>query len=371
MQLEAIKGFAINAKPEDQAPFQRLVGAMGCISHLNRSVIQSDAVAATGYNSKLAEVLRETNNSPQKAEPKALGKSGAVQLGCSVVIVCFHSAQELAPCLKVLRAGSLATNFEVIVVNNSQSDSAEVTTICADQGAVILQSGVNLGYGGACNLGAAHARGRYVLFMNPDVRISPASTQLLVDLSDNNPGLIAIGPLQGDARGRVRGKRRSVGQGWTPTRTALRRLSASDSLIPTGFLGGGVLMVRKDAFDQIGGFDENLFLFHEDDDLCLRLAKRGRLAYAAGVLALHNSGRSTPRSEALTKAKAWHLGNSKVYVARKHYGKWAALTPLLEAVSKFINPAILSQRGRIKAGAFLAGAWAGQFGVKGAGRAAQ
>ena len=122
-------------------------------------------------------------------------------------------------------------------------------------------------------------------------------------------------------------------------------------------------MVRKDAFDQVGGFDENIFLFHEDDDLCLRLANRGKLAYAAGVLAVHNSGCSTPPSAALTKTKSWHLGNSKVYVARKHYGTLAALLPLLEGVGKFVHPMILTRRGRIKARAFLAGAWAGQFGV--------
>ena len=125
----------------------------------------------------------------------------------------------------------------------------------------------------------------------------------------------------------------------------------------------GALAQAVAAFDQVGGLDENIFHFHEDDDLCLRLANRGKLAYAAGVLAVHNPGRSTPRSEELTKTKSWHLGNSKVYVARKHYGTLAALLPLLEGVGKFVHPMILTRRGRIKARAFLAGAWAGQFGV--------
>ena len=284
-------------------------------------------------------------------------------VACSIVIVCFHSLHELGPCLTLLQSGPPDAGFEVIVVNNSQSDAAEVAANCAMMGVKCLQGPVNLGYGTACNLGAAWASGRYVLFMNPDVRLSPASLQLLSALCDEHQDLIAIAPLQGDARGRVRGKRRAVGQAWTPLTRTLHRLSSAGTLKPTGFLGGGVLMVRKDAFDQVGGFDENIFLFHEDDDLCLRLAKRGQLAYAAGVLAVHNPGRSTPRSEELTKTKSWHLGNSKVYVARKHYGTLAALLPLLEGVAKFANPAIVTRRGRIKARAFLAGAWAGQFGV--------
>ena len=284
-------------------------------------------------------------------------------VACSIVIVCFHSLHELGPCLTLLQSGPPDAGFEVIVVNNSQSDAAEMAAHCAAGGVKCLQGQANLGYGTACNLGAAWASGRYVLFMNPDVRLSPASLQLLSDLCDENEDLMAIGPLQGNARGRVRGKRRTVGQAWTPFTKTLHRLSSAGTLKPTGFLGGGVLMVRKDAFDQVGGFDENIFLFHEDDDLCLRLAKRGQLAYAAGVLAVHNAGRSTPRSEELTKTKSWHLGNSKVYVARKHYGTLAALLPLLEGVAKFANPAIVTRRGRIKARAFLAGAWAGQFGV--------
>jgi GT2 family glycosyltransferase len=306
-----------------------------------------------------------SNTTLAKADHADETASGAV--ACSIVIVCFHSLHELVPCIDMLRAGPHGAGFEVIVVNNAQSDAAEVAAHCAAQGVKCLQSAVNLGYGPACNLGATRARGRYVLFMNPDVRLSPASLQLLIDQCDEHQELVAIAPLQGDARGRVRGKRRAVGQAWTPSTRTLHRLSSAGTLKPTGFLGGGVLMVRKDAFDRVGGFDENIFLFHEDDDLCLRLAKRGQLAYAAGVLAVHNPGRSTPRSEELTKTKSWHLGNSKVYVAHKHYGSLAALLPLLEGVAKFANPAILTRRGRIKARAFLAGVWSALFYGKNAG----
>ena len=286
---------------------------------------------------------------------------------CSIVIVSFHSLSELAPCLDMLRAGASGVRFEVIVVNNAQSDAAAMAALCAAKGVRCLQSTHNIGYGPACNLGAAAAQGRYVLFMNPDVRISLSSLQLLIELSDATKDLVAIGPLQGDARGRVRGKLLSVGQRWTPAKRTLHRLSAAGTLKPTGFLGGGVLMVRKDVFDQISGFDENLFLFHEDDDLCLRLAQRGKLAIAAGVLAVHPAGRSTPPSDALTKTKSWHLGNSKVYVARKHYGSKASFAPLLEAVCKFVHPAILTRRGRIKACAFFAGVWSALFHTKPAG----
>ncbi len=297
----------------------------------------------------------------KSAAANYISSKGKTSTTCSIVIVCFHSLAELPDCLRMVSQGPLGASWDVIVVNNSQSDAAQMSIECAAKHVDYIQSSTNLGYGAACNLGAAQARGRYVLFMNPDVRITQASLQLMVDLCDTNSELVAIGPLQGDARGRVRGKRRSVGQLWSPAKKTLRRLSSSTQLEPTGFLGGGVLMVRKDVFDGIGGFDENVFLFHEDDDLCLRLAKRGHLAYAAGVLAVHDAGTSSPSSATLTKTKAWHLGNSKVYVACKHYGKWAAFGPMVEAVLKFANPAMLTRRGRMKAWAFLAGVWSAQI----------
>lgn len=266
--------------------------------------------------------------------------------------------------MQLLQAGLSRALIEVIVVNNSQADAGEIAAFCESQGVGCLQNDVNLGYGAGCNLGAARAQGRYVFFVNPDVRISPASIQLLVDQLDQNTDLMAIGPLQGNARGQVRGKRRPVGQVWAPATKTLRSLSATGTLASTGFLSGGVLMVRKETFDRIGGFDENVFLFHEDDDICLRLARHGRLAYATGVLAFHNAGKSSPASAEFTKRKAWHLGNSKVYVARKHYGRLASFAPLLEAAVKFANPAMLTRRGRLKARSFMAGVWAAQFQAK-------
>jgi len=292
------------------------------------------------------------------------------QISCSVVIVCFHSLAELRECVRVVYGSLARVPFEVIVVNNSQSDMAEIAAFCDTNKVVCLQSDVNLGYGAGCNLGAAYAQGRHVFFVNPDVRISPASIELLVKKLDENADLVAIGPLQGNARGSVRGKRRAVGQLWSPAKKTLRSLCAGGRLALTGFLNGGVLMVRKEAFDRSGGFDENVFLFHEDDDLCLRLAQQGRLAYATEVLAFHDAGKSTPPSVALTKTRAWHLGNSKVYVARKHYGKWAGCATLLQAAAKFANPAMLTARGRMKARYFLAGAWAAQFGPKSAAKIA-
>ena len=273
---------------------------------------------------------------------------------CSIIIVCFHSAQNLAACLDMIK-GHTAEKHELIVDSNSLPDHAEIAGICDARGAVFIQNRENVGYGAACNVGARSAKGRYVLFLNPDVRISRASLHLMIELAEANRDLVALGPLQSSSRGDIRGKRRVVGERRSRENRTIRKLSSADTLTPTSFLSGGALMVRKEAFDRIGGFDDKLFLYHEDDDLCLRLKKVGRMAYASGVLVLHDWGTSTPKAADLAKLRSWHLGYSKVYVLQKHYGMLAGYLPLLEAATKFLNPSIITRRGRQKARAFLTG----------------
>lgn len=273
----------------------------------------------------------------------------------AIVVVCYHSAGALPDCLTALGAPNLAPGRELILVNNSQDDAAEIAEIAGKFGATLVQSPRNLGYGGGCNAGArAAGLSRYTIFVNPDVHATPEDLQAMIDIAEADSSIVALGPLQSGKNGKVRGKRRSVGQGklFGPP---LRQSDATGALVETGFLSGGALMTRSDLFARIGGFDERIFLFHEDDDLCLRLAKHGRLVYATGVVVQHDHGTSTPRTDALTHLRSFHLGFSRIYVLRKHFGQWAALGALAHALVKFVSPQILTQHGRIKAQAFLAG----------------
>lgn len=274
---------------------------------------------------------------------------------CSIVIVCFNSSLHLGKCIDLIRKDISASVPEIVVVNNYTLDSNEITEICALRNVILVQNRTNVGYGKACNIGAYRASNPYVLFLNPDVSISALSIQLMVQLASKNSDVVALGPLQCGSRGRVRGKRKAVGQRRSLGSSTLRALSEAHLLTPTGFLSGGALMVRKSTFERIGGFDERIFLFHEDDDICLRLAEHGRLAYASGVLVLHDWGQSSPPSASITKSRAWNIGYSKAYVLNKHYGRRAAYEALGEALLKFLSPSIVTMRGRAKAQAFLSG----------------
>lgn len=273
---------------------------------------------------------------------------------CSVVVVCFHSSAKLPTCLKALSKHGSLDHLEVIVVNNSQSDADEIKVLCENLGVNLIQNMQNVGFGRGCNLGASLVTCEYVLFLNADVRISFESTRLLVNLAKEDVNLVAIGPVQISSSGKIYAKRRVLGAR-VAAQPPIRKIGAIKSVVSTSFISGGAIMVLKKAFDQIGGFPNQIFLFHEDDVLCMRLSQLGMLAYASGIVALHDWGTSTPPSLHLTYVRSWHLGFSKVYVLREYCGNRMPVGVLAEAVSKVISPAMLTARGRTKGVAFFSG----------------
>jgi len=274
---------------------------------------------------------------------------------CSVVVVSFYPFAKLPACLDVLRKDQTFEDLELTVVNNSIDDRVTISGLCADGGAMFIKNPSNTDYGWACKIGALHSTAEFLLFLNPKVRISHASIEMLVKLAKANPDLVALGPIQRNLSGKIYGKRRANGHSKSASTSSLRALEPVDTLIDTKLIWGGALMVRKDAFDRVGDSDSQLLLFHEDDDLCLQSAGLGRIAYAADVVALHDWGSSTPASSKVTYARSWHLGFSKIHVLRKHCDHCAASRVLLEAGLKLLSPAMLISRGRTKASAFRSG----------------
>lgn len=293
---------------------------------------------------------------PLCIDPAGMPPHSDHRLSVSVIIVAYRSADRLAHCLAALDAARAAhPATEVIVVNNSDEDGAEIAALCAAHAARFVAAGRNLGYGPGCNRGAAEAVGEFLLFLNPDVTVPPDAIAALAALGAAHPDIVALGPLQRAGDGAVKGKRRAAGDGRGAWGAPLRSVGARDDLVPTGFISGGALMVRRDAFRRVGGFDARVFLFHEDDDLCLRLRPLGRLAYAVGVVVGHDWGTSSPRGDAMVRFRAFHLGRSKLQVMRKHYGRRGVVRPILDSLLKLLSPAMLTRRGRLKAAGFAAG----------------
>ncbi len=96
------------------------------------------------------------------------------------------------------------------------------------------------------------------------------------------------------------------------------------------YVGGSAMFFRMSAFRAMGGFDDAIFLYGEDDDICLRLTASGHaLIHVAGCQVLHAGGKSTTPSPRLEWCKAWHQGWSRIHVEAKHRGQRAAWRYLL------------------------------------------
>jgi GT2 family glycosyltransferase len=250
-----------------------------------------------------------------------------VAVNVDAVIVSYRSAGTLRGCVEPLAA---LPDVRVTVVDNASPDrSADAVT---GLGVDVVRSPRNGGFSYGCNLGAGQGEAPYLLFLNPDARIDAESLAALRASLDSVPaaGLAAPrivaedGTLAWSLR-RFPRHRSTFAQALFLHR--LRPLAAwSDELVrdPAAYerpgapdwVSGACMLVRRSAFESIGGFDEDFFLYCEDTDLCRRLWAAGHgIRFQPAAVARHVGGASSAAGE--TQAIA---ARSRVLYARKHMG---------------------------------------------------
>ena len=264
----------------------------------------------------------------------------------TIVTVSYNSADVLRSML-----ASLPGDVETVVVDNNSSDAS--CDVARQAGATVVKMSDNLGFGVACNAGAAQATTDYLLFLNPDAVVVDDAVSEMVRVMDAHPDCAACNPKIRDARGRPAFKRRSVllpRRAWAPRGWPPRTQ-------PVAVLTGSAFFVRRAAFEAVGGFDRKIFLYHEDDDLALRLdAACGPLLFVATATVEHLGGHSSARSPEVAAWKSYQLARSRVYAMRKHQRPLPFVACFLTAVMKCLSPsALLSRRKRAQAFGFMRG----------------
>jgi hypothetical protein len=198
----------------------------------------------------------------------------------------------LIPCLRSLAALAGTPSHEVVVIANGTPESA-LATLPGQESLVVVISSLNLGFGGGCNWGARFARGRYLVFLNDDTVVEPDWLRALVEVAEDDPRIGAVGSRLLDPDGTLQeagsilwsdATTHPVGRGLPPGTPAY------DSVRDVDYCSACGLLVRREAWEAAGGFDEAYFpAYREDVDLCLSLRARGyRTVYARG------SGRPPP-----------------------------------------------------------------------------
>ncbi|GAC1440742.1 MAG: hypothetical protein NVSMB51_20430 [Solirubrobacteraceae bacterium] len=190
----------------------------------------------------------------------------------SIVIPTYSEADDLRRCLTSIRRDGCRTwQREVIVVLNGLDTELRGRELLG--GVRTLRSPVNLGYGGGCNLGAAAARGEFLVFLNDDIEVHEGWLDALVQALDEQPwaGIAGARVLSEDGSLQEAGAiiwsdglTHGVGRGAPPGAGAFRYRRVVD------YCSGCALIVRRTVWDAVGGFDERYApAYYEDVDLCL------------------------------------------------------------------------------------------------------
>ncbi|ORB02636.1 dTDP-Rha--alpha-D-GlcNAc-pyrophosphate polyprenol alpha-3-L-rhamnosyltransferase [Mycolicibacter minnesotensis] len=227
----------------------------------------------------------------------------------------------------------------VVIADNGSTDGAPEEAVQRYPHVHLLRTGANLGYGGAVNAGVAQLdaedgeRSEFLIVANPDVQWGPGSIDALLDAAARWPKAATLGPLIREPDGSVYpsarhlpslirgGMHAVVGPVWpnNPWTRAYRQERLEPSERPVGWLSGACLLVRRAAFDAIGGFDERYFLYMEDVDLGDRLDKAGWLnVYVPSAEVLHQKGHATGKDPARNLAA--HHRSTYTYLADRHTG---------------------------------------------------
>lgn len=227
----------------------------------------------------------------------------------------------------------------VIMADNGSTDGAPEAAEQRYPNATLLRTGGNLGYGTAVNraVESCVGEGDWFIIANPDVVWGPGSIDELLAAAQRSPEAGALGPLIRDPDGTVYpsarhqpslirgGMHAVVGPVWksNPWTAAYRqeRLAPSERVV--GWLSGACLLMRREAFARIGGFDERYFMYMEDVDLGDRLARAGFTnVYVPTAEILHAKGHSTGRDPARNLAA--HHRSTYTFLADRHPRWWQA-----------------------------------------------
>jgi GT2 family glycosyltransferase len=267
----------------------------------------------------------------------------------SIVIVSYKVRERLRLCLDSLRAvvGD-SPRHEVIVVDNDSGDGTVETLSGVYPEVRFLAMDRNLGFSIGCNRGAALASGEWILFLNPDTVVYPGTLKEILEFAQSKPdaGIVGCRILDGDGQLQL-ACRRSIP---TPA-VAFWRLTGLSFLFPKNkvlgkynlaylepnesypveAVSGSFLLIRSQVYRQVEGFDEIFFLYGEDLDLCLRVAKAGWKVWYCGTSSIvHHKGQSAA-------ARPWgarmDFYRAMVTFARKNFGVGAFMGGLLSILA--------------------------------------
>lgn len=251
----------------------------------------------------------------------------------SVIIVNYNGREVLPDCLESLQRFLGRIYFEVLVVDNASRDDSVEFLRKEFPWVAVIENSENLGFARGCNIGMSSSKGEMILFLNPDTRLQNDALTPLLDFLLKNPSVGLIGPRIVYTDGRFQpscGKLpTALGEIRDKMLYALAKsnIAGVASLLErkytnvrsVGWLTGACLLARREAVDAVQGFDERIFMYFEDKDLCKRIAEAGwSVVYFPGAIVSHLLGKSSQGSDSIRLRHIYRT--SQRYYYKKHLG---------------------------------------------------
>lgn len=262
----------------------------------------------------------------------------------SVIIPTYNSAFIIEKCLQSIFSCTQNLDYEIIIVdNNSQDATKEIVKkfVATHPQTRLLERAENLGYGRALNFGSLNANGEFFVFMNPDVILKNNAIYLMLKKIESGNYILAA-PILLDVAGK---KQISVWTNFPSPINLLFEYSMFNGFLKKlgvknfpfyiydynpksekspKILSGAMWLIRKQDFEQIGGFDKNIFLYYEDTDFCRRLyVKNPRsMVWVGNAEVVHLEGKS---SNAASEVVLYNSFWSMFYYLKKHYPHWQVI----------------------------------------------
>jgi hypothetical protein len=245
----------------------------------------------------------------------------------SVVIVSWNTVALLKECLNsVLKSLQNIEKGELIVVDNNSSDNSAFFVEQEFPQVRLIKNDGNLGFSKANNQGIVASKGRYLLLLNSDTIVNDDLLPRLIEFMDENPDTGACGVRLIRPDGTVQ----PFGFGSDPTLGYLiKRVMKGfflnkplhnwdqDHIVESDWVSGACLMLRSEVIRLTGPLDENIFMYFEDNDLCLRIRKAGwKVFYNPHISVMHIGGQSLIKN---SEARDYY-NKSLLYFYKKHYG---------------------------------------------------
>jgi len=251
----------------------------------------------------------------------------------SIIIVNYNVKEFLLNLLASLEKASSSVTTEIIMIDNNSTDDSIAIVKEKYPSVITIENKINVGFGKANNQGLEIAKGQYILLINPDTLVKENTLETMIKFHKDNPtvGIAGCKVLNPDGTLQL-ACRRSFPRPWV----SFTKVSGLSRMFPKSrvfaqynltyldenesnevdAISGSFMMLKKEVYEKVGGFDKDFFMYGEDLDLCYRIQQAGyKVFYVSSTEIIHYKGESTKRST-IDETKVFY-GAMQLFV-RKH-----------------------------------------------------